>query len=291
MRYRINHVTTYDYSESVSISHNEARLVPRATTYQRPLGARLSVEPTATVMVEDVDYFGNVAHFFILQEAHVRLSVKATSEVELLPFEPPALALSMAWEQVREHVQSDRSLEGLRALEFGMDSPQIQKATPGLVEYAAQSFTPRRPVLEAVFDLTRRIQADFAYIPGSTNVSTPLSTVLATRQGVCQDFAHLEIGMLRAFGIPACYVSGYIQTVPAPGQPKLEGADATHAWVSAYCPGFGYVDFDPTNGCIPRDEHITLARGRDFSDASPLRGVILGGGDHVVRVGVDVVRV
>ena len=290
MRYQIHHVTTYEYSESVSISHNEARLVPRVTGYQRPLGTRLLVEPAATVMVEDADYYGNVLHFFTLQEAHVRLSVTANSEVELLPFEPPALALSMAWEHVRERVRADRTQEGLRALEFSMESPQVEK-TPGLREYAAESFTPKRPVFEAVFELTRRIQADFAYIPGSTNVSTPLSTVLETRQGVCQDFAHLEIGMLRAFGIPACYVSGYIQTVPAPGQPKLQGADATHAWVSVYCPGFGYVDFDPTNGCIPRDEHITLARGRDFSDVSPLRGVILGGGDHIVRVGVDVTRV
>jgi transglutaminase-like putative cysteine protease len=290
MRYRVRHLTTYEYSESVSICHNEARLVPRRTPHQRPLGTRLSIEPTASVLVEDGDYFGNVVHFFTLQEAHTRLAVTAMSEVEIAPYEPPVLALSMAWETVRDRARADRSAEGLRALEFSMPSPYIRKARE-LEEYGAGCFTPKRPLLEAVFELTRKIQAEFEYLPGATTLSTPLHEVLARRQGVCQDFAHLEIGVLRAFGLPACYVSGYVETAPPPGQPKLQGADASHAWMSVWCPGFGYVDFDPTNGCMPRDEHITLARGRDFGDVSPLRGVILGGGEHIVRVGVDVYRV
>lgn len=289
MRYRVNHVTVYEYSESVSIGHNEARLVPRVTPHQRPIRTRLSIEPTAAVLVEDRDYFGNVLHFFTLQESHTRLAVTASSEVELLPVEPPALELSLPWEIVRDRVRADRSVEGLRAFEFTMESAYV-RATPGLAEYALTSFTPGRPLLEAVFELTRRIQADFTYVPGSTTVSTPLEEVLSKRQGVCQDFAHLEIGMLRALGLPACYVSGYVHSAPPPGQPKLQGVDASHAWLSVWCPGFGYVDFDPTNGCMPSDEHITLARGRDFGDASPLRGVILGGGGHAVRVAVDVQR-
>lgn len=290
MHYRIRHVTSYEYSESVSICHNEARLVPLTTSHQRPLGTRISIEPTASVLVSDVDYFGNTTHFFTLQEAHHRLSVIASSDVEVTPYESPALALSIGWEAVRDRARIDRSAESLRALEYTFESPYV-RGTLGLQEYAMTSFGPKRPILEAVFDLTKRIQADFKYLPGSTNVSTPVDEVFARRRGVCQDFAHLEIAMLRACGLPACYVSGYVHNSPAPGQTKLQGADASHAWVSVWCPGFGYVDFDPTNGSVPRDEHITLARGRDFGDASPLRGVILGGGEHSVRVGVDVHRV
>jgi transglutaminase-like putative cysteine protease len=198
--------------------------------------------------------------------------------------------LSAAWELVRDSVRLDVSPDGLRALEYTLESPYV-RFSDALFEYAAPSFTARRPLLEAVFDLTRRVFADFKYEPGSTTVATPVDEVLKTRRGVCQDFAHLQLGMLRMLGLPARYVSGYIHTVPPGGQSRLQGADATHAWLSVYCPGFGYVDFDPTNGAIPKDQHITLAWGRDFSDTSPLRGVILGGGEHRVRVGVDVVRI
>jgi len=290
MRYRISHLTSYEYSEPVSICHNEARLVPLATSHQRPLTTRISIEPTASVLVEDRDYFGNVTHFFTLQEAHLRLAVTAVSEVEVNPYEAPALSLSMAWEAVRDRARSDRSAEGLRAFEYSLASAH-PRPSPLLLEYASSTFSPKRPLLEAVYELTKRIHTEFRYLPGSTTVSTPVEEVFEKRQGVCQDFAHLEIAMLRGLGLPACYVSGYVNTAPAPGQPKLQGADASHAWISVWCPGFGYVDFDPTNGTLPRDEHITLARGRDFADVSPIRGVILGGGDHRVRVAVDVHRV
>jgi transglutaminase-like putative cysteine protease len=290
MLYRVSHSTTYEYSDAVSICHNEARLSPRRTEYQSPLSTRLVIEPAAAVLAEDRDYFGNVVHFFTLEEAHLRLSVTACSEIDLLPYERPALSLSPAWESVRDAVRQDRSGEGLRALEYTLDSPHVRQL-PGLLDYAQPSFGKGRPLLEAVFELTTRIFTEFKYEPGSTSVATPLATVLETRRGVCQDFAHLQIGMLRALGLPARYVSGYIHNAPPPGQAKLQGADASHAWLSVWCPGFGYVDFDPTNGSIPSDEHLTLAWGRDFSDTSPLRGVILGGGNHLVRVGVDVVRV
>lgn len=290
MRYRIVHTTTYEYRESVSICHNEARLVPRSTAWQKPAGTRLTVEPTALALVEERDYFGNVVHFFTLEESHLRLAVTAVSEVEILPYEPPALALSPAWETVRDGVHKDLGLDGLRALEYTLESPHV-RFSEDLVAYAADSFAPGRPLLEAVFDLTRRIYADFKYEPGSTTVATPVDQVLKTRKGVCQDFAHLQIAMLRSLGLPVRYVSGYVHNAPRPGQPRLTGADASHAWLSAFCPGFGYVDFDPTNGLIPKDEHITLAWGRDFSDTSPLKGVILGGGAHGVRVGVDVLPI
>jgi transglutaminase-like putative cysteine protease len=289
MRYRIAHTTTYEYSEPVSICHNEARLVPRATPCQRPLGTRLAIEPSLAELAEDRDYFGNAVHFFALEEAHFRFSVTAFSEVEVTPYEQPVLALSPAWELVRDAVRQDFSPDGLRALEYTLESPYVRFGD-GLFEYAAPSFSARRPLLEAVFDLTRRVFADFKYEPGSTTVATPLAEVLETRRGVCQDFAHLELGMLRMLGLPARYVSGYVHNAAPAGQRRLQGADATHAWLSVYCPGFGYVDFDPTNGTIPKDEHITLAWGRDFSDTSPLRGVILGGGEHRVRVGVEVQR-
>jgi transglutaminase-like putative cysteine protease len=289
MRYKVAHTTTYEYSEPVSICHNEARLVPRATPYQRPAGTRLAIEPSAAELYEERDYFGNVVHLFALEEAHLRFSVTAYSDVEVSAFEQPVLTLSPAWESVRDSVRRDASPDGLRALEYTLESPYV-RFSDGLFEYAAQSFFARRPLLEAVFELTRRVFADFKYEPGSTTIATPLADVLETRRGVCQDFAHLELGMLRMLGLAARYVSGYVHNAPSAGQPRLQGADASHAWLSVYCPGFGYVDFDPTNGCIPKDEHITLAWGRDFSDTSPLRGVIIGGGEPRVRVGVDVLR-
>jgi transglutaminase-like putative cysteine protease len=290
MRYRIVHTTTYEYRESVSICHNEARLVPRTTSCQKPSGTRIVVEPTPAALVEERDYFGNVVHSFTLQEAHLRLAVSAVSEVELVPYEPPALALSPAWESVRDGVKRDLTFEGLRALEYTLESPHV-RVSDELRAYALPSFVAGRPLLEAVFELTRRIFADFKYEPGSTTVATPVEEVLSTRRGVCQDFAHLQIGMLRSLGLPVRYVSGYVHNAPREGQPRLTGADASHAWLSAFCPGYGFVDFDPTNGLIPKDEHITLAWGRDFSDTSPLRGVILGGGTHGVRVGVDVLPI
>lgn len=290
MRYRVSHSTSYEYSDPVSICHNEARLVPRATPLQKLLSARLSIEPTATVLASDTDYFGNVVHFFTLQEAHFRFAVVAQSEVDVTSLERPALSLSPAWESVRDRARSDRSADGLRALELSLESPYVRLG-PALVDYASRSFARGRPLLDAVFELTRRLRDDFKYRPGTTTVATPVEEVLERREGVCQDFAHLELAMLRSLGLPARYVSGYVHTAPPSGRPRLQGADASHAWIAVWCPGFDYVDFDPTNGCIPSDEHVTLGWGRDFGDASPLRGVILGGGEHRVRVGVDVTRV
>jgi transglutaminase-like putative cysteine protease len=289
MVYRISHVTSYEYSEAVSICHNEARLTPRATDQQRVLRSQLLVEPAVASLAQETDYFGNVVHWFSLQEAHTRLSVTAMSEVDVKRFEPPAAALSGPWESARDKIRTARSPESLGAYELTFESAHV-KLDSDLAEYARASFAPGRPLLEAALDLTRRIHAEFEYDPGSTTVATPPKDVLKARRGVCQDFAHLEIAMLRSLGLAARYVSGYVYNRPREGERVLTGADASHAWLGLYVPGFGYVDLDPTNGVIPSDEHVTLAWGRDFSDASPLKGVILGGGAHRLTVAVEVAR-
>ena len=287
MRYRVTHTTTYAYEEAVSVSHNEARITPRRTASQSPQRTQLVVDPMPSALISDVDYFGNTMHFFSLEESHQRLTVTAVSDVDVDAMPTPAPGLTPAWESVPEMIRRDRSRPGIEAVGYVFASPLVQ-FDQDVQAYAAESFMPGRPVLEAAYELTRRIHADFTYEPGATSISTPLSAVMRNRHGVCQDFAHLEIAMLRSFGLPARYVSGYLRTRPAPGRPRLTGADASHAWLSLYCPGFGYLDLDPTNGTIPSDEHVTVAWGRDFGDVSPLKGVILGGGAHDLTVSVDV---
>jgi transglutaminase-like putative cysteine protease len=241
-------------------------------------------------MDRDCDYFGNAVHYFSLTEAHKTLAVTAVSDVELEPYTPPNPAASEAWEVVHDSLENARTKAELAARELTFDSPHVRPDAE-LLAFASSSFPPGRPLLEAALDLTRRIHRDFTYQPGSTSVATPLSEVLRTRRGVCQDFAHLAIAMLRGLGLAARYVSGYVFNRPSDEGVRPSGADASHAWVGVFSPRFGYVDFDPTNGIIPTNEHVTLGWGRDFSDASPLKGVILGGGEHTVRVAVDVVRV
>jgi transglutaminase-like putative cysteine protease len=287
MRYRVTHTTTYAYEDAVSVSHNEARITPRRTPGQSPERTQLLVEPPPTSLVSDTDYFGNTVHFFSLEESHEKLSVTAVSDVDVGGIVAPAFGLTPCWEDVPELVRNERTRTGLDAVGYTFESPFV-RTERGLREYAAESFGPGRPLLDAAFELTRRIHQDFKYEQGVTSIVTPLAEVMVARRGVCQDFAHLEIAMLRSLGIPARYVSGYLRTRPAPGRTHLTGADASHAWLSVYCPGFGYIDLDPTNGSIPLDEHVTVAWGRDFGDVSPLKGVILGGGRHTLRVSVDV---
>jgi transglutaminase-like putative cysteine protease len=288
MAYRVSHTTAYEYAEPVSICHNEARLTPRTTDRQRLVRSQLLVHPGVQTMDQDRDYFGNVVHYFSLTEAHRTISVTAVSDVALEPFELPDVAASEPWDEVRETLRHGHTLEMLVGRELTYDSP-LARPTADIVAYAASSFPAGRPILDAVLELTQRIHADFEYHPGSTSVATPVAEVLATRRGVCQDFAHLELAMLRGLGLAARYVSGYVYNRPEGdgGRPNM---DASHAWLSVYSPRFGYLDFDPTNGSMPTDEHVTLGWGRDFSDVSPLKGVILGGGQHSVRVAVDMVR-
>jgi transglutaminase-like putative cysteine protease len=288
MIYRITHHTTYVYSEPVSLCHNLGHLTPRNGSRQSCLHSRLLVSPVPAVTSESVDYFGNRMTFFTIQEPHRELTVSAHQVTEVWPFDAPAPSATPPWEVVRDLLRGDTSAAGLDAYQFTFDSSYI-KGAPDLTAYATASFAPDRPVLEAVLDLTHRIHKDFRYDPAATTVTTPLHRILSTRRGVCQDFAHLEIGCLRSLGLAARYVSGYLLTMPPPGQARLVGADASHAWASFYCPGAGWIDVDPTNDLIPSDKHIVLAWGRDYGDVSPIKGVILGGGQHSVKVSVDVV--
>jgi transglutaminase-like putative cysteine protease len=285
MNYRVSHVTTYSYEELASVCHNELRLTPRVGARQRPRRTQLRVDPTPSALVAELDFFGNQVHLLTLQEPHRRLVITAKSDVEVTPPAPPGA--TPPWEAVRERLRHDRGAEALDAYQFAFESPRVA-FDDDVLAYAASSFPPGREGLAGVCDLTRRIHADFAYDQGATTVATPVADVLRERRGVCQDFAHLEIACLRALGLSARYVSGYILTTPPPGAPRLVGADASHAWVSVWLGDAGWVDVDPTNDQLPSDQHITVGWGRDYADVSPLRGVVLGGGEHQVTVAVDV---
>jgi len=289
MIYQVTHTTTYRYSEPVALCQNLAHLMPRPGPRQTSRDFNLDIAPLPAVRTTRVDYFGNPEVFFIVQEPHRCLTVQATHVDEVLPIAPPDANQTAPWEDVRSLLASQCNPEILEAYEFAFDSHHIH-ASAELMEYAAQSFPPGRPILEAALDLTARIHADFRYDRTATTISTSLHEVFVSRRGVCQDFAHLQIACLRSLGLAARYVSGYLSTKPPPGQKKLIGADASHAWVSLYCADAGWIDLDPTNNVLPSDSHILLAWGRDYDDVSPIKGVILGGGKPTVTVGVDVNR-
>ncbi len=286
MTYRVSHTTSYHYEEMASVCHNELRLTPRTGARQRPRRTQLRVDPTPSALVPYLDFFGNQMHFLTFQEPHRQLTITAKSDVEVMAAAPPDP--TPPWELVRDRVRTDRGAGALDAYQFVFESPQVELDTADILDYALPSFPPDRPVLEGVRDLTGRIHAEFAYDRAATTVSTPVAEVLRERRGVCQDFAHLEIACLRALGLPARYVSGYILTTPPPGAPRLVGADASHAWLAVWLGDAGWVDVDPTNDQLPGDQHITVAWGRDYGDVSPLRGVVLGGGAHEMTVAVDV---
>jgi transglutaminase-like putative cysteine protease len=287
MTYEIVHQTLYEYSESVTISHHAARLEPKVLPHQHSISFDLEIHPAPALRKLRHDYFNNRVCFFSIQEMHPRLAITARSQVTVAPATPPDLSLSPPWESVAALFRHPVSPEVVAPYEFAFDSPHVE-AMPELGEYARASFLPGAPLLAAALDVSKRIYRDFKYDAVATTVSTPLSEVLEKRCGVCQDFAHLAIGCLRSLGLPARYVSGYLRTHPAPGQERLAGADASHAWFSIFCPSVGWVDFDPTNNMIPGEEHITVAYGRDFGDVSPVSGILVGGGRHEVSVAVDV---
>lgn len=288
MIYRIEHVTRYAYSSPVGLSFQVAHLRPRDDDEQTCLSSGLAIEPAPERVDHGQDYFGNELARFELVSPHKTLIITATSEVDVnristVPTE------SAKWEDVRQYFAETRWGHDAdsAAAEFLFPSPMVPH-TPSLREYASASFAPERPIVEAAVDLMTRIHEEFEFDPTATHVTTSVETVLEIRRGVCQDFAHLMIGCLRALGLPARYVSGYLLTEPPEGQARLIGADASHAWVALYVPDYGWLALDPTNNIVPGDKHIMLAWGRDFGDVSPLRGVILGGGEHEVDVGVTV---
>jgi len=290
-RYHVVHETRYVYESRVAVAQQLLHLTPRELPWQRLLAHRIEIDPVPSETTEHQDYFGNLVRHAVLDSPHESLTVRAESEVSVgargggeRPQNSPA------WESVRDRLHAAQEANLLEAAEFRFESPHIRFGN-SLHRYAAGSFPPARPFVEAVVELNHRIHEDFVFDDSATGVATPLDEVLEMRRGVCQDFAHLMTGCLRVLGLPARYVSGYILTTPPPGQVRMVGADASHAWMSAFCPGRGWVDFDPTNDLVVGDEHITLAWGRDFSDVAPMRGVILGGGDQELEVHVTVTQI
>ena len=287
MKLRVWHETSYRYTEPVTLGHNQVRLTPRSFARQECTSSRLSIEPFPAMQRSWQDAFGNDVTYFTFEEPHLELGITMHATVNVLPCEPTSIASSYTWEEVRRMLVENPRDALLDAALFSFPSPFVPLDSP-VRAFAAPSFSPGRPLLEVVRDLTRRIHAEFRYDPQATSLQTTLPELLELRRGVCQDFAHLQIACLRAYGLAARYVSGYLMTRPAPGKTKLIGADASHAWVAVYFPDAGWIDFDPTNDTIPSDEHITLAWGRDYSDVSPIKGFFLGGGPSMLQVSVDV---
>jgi len=286
MKYRVRHSTVYAYGETVPNCQNEAHLKPRNVAYQKCLSSTLTVSPRPATLVERTDYFGNHVSFFTIEEGHRQLAITAESVVAVAAPAVPLIANSTPWEDTVAALSAYMPIN-FEARHFTFGSPYVP-LSDDLALFARQSFTPGRKLLEAVLDLTHRIFEGFKFDPAATCVNTPPSEVLRLRKGVCQDFAHLEIGCLRSLGLAARYVSGYLLSDPPPGQPKLVGADVSHAWVSIYLPEFGWYDLDPTNDIAPSTRHVTLGWGRDYGDICPIKGVFIGGGQHTMRVSVDV---
>jgi len=290
MNYHITHRTLYEYAAPVSVSHHVARLEPRDTATQTRESFSLQVFPEPALRKARTDYFGNQLCFFAIQEIHSKLEIITSSRVTVQPKKTVQNESTAPWESVADMFRDPVLPEVVEPYQFVFDSPQV-RASQELADYARESFGKDTPLLAGARDLTRRIFGDFKFDSRATTVATPLEAVWQTRRGVCQDFAHLGIACLRSIGLPARYVSGYLRTCPPEGKERLVGVDASHAWFRIFCPGTGWVDFDPTNNVQPAEEHIIVAYGRDFGDVSPVAGILTGGGRHVVKVAVDVAPV
>ena len=292
MRFRVRHITSYQYPARVTHCYNLANVVPRNTPRQTCLDSRISVSPSPATTNRREDYFGNLAYHFEIQRPHKELSITVESEVELQPESHDLdLDFGISYGEAMDYLERASTMEIIGAREYLLDSPMV-KMSQAIKDYAKPSFANlSRPLNTCVRELTERIFNDFKYDPGFTHVATPLSDVIEHKRGVCQDFAHLEVACLRSMGVPAKYVSGYIETLPPPGQEKMVGADATHAWIAYFSPEQGWVEFDPTNNTMAGIQHIVTAFGRDYYDVTPLKGVIYGGGsDSSLQVSVDVAR-
>ncbi len=291
MRFRVSHLTRYDYVEPVSLCHSLLHLKPpRQSPRQSCTASQIRVDPWPAVNREHEDFFGNRVNYFSIQQAHSSLEVTAVSEVEVVAPDLAVFSDSLPWEIALERLRERREASMARARIFTLPSP-LAPLDPATVELAASSFPPGRPILEGASDLMGRIFREFEYDPHFTSVATPVAEVMSHRRGVCQDFAHVAISGLRGLGLAARYVSGYLETLPPPGQVKLQGSDASHAWFSVLVPDLGWIDFDPTNDLVPGEQHIVTAVGRDFQDVTPMRGIFYGGGGHDLTVAVDVNRI
>lgn len=291
MKYQLTHRTKYTYEGAVTVSHHLARLAPRSLPGQRCPWHELEIKPVPVGRGVHVDSYGNATTYFEIEGKHEVLEVTARSLVEVQPSVHPDPRFTPPWESVRDACQLEKLTPGSEAGAFRFASPMVPVGEDFL-NYARADFWPGRPILEAVLALTQRIFTEFKFDAKATEVATPVTEVLKKRAGVCQDFAHLMLACLRSLGLPARYVSGYLETAPPPGKKRLTGADASHAWISVFCgESAGWIDTDPTNNLLPGERHITVAWGRDFSDVSPLRGVTLGAGGQKLSVAVDVLPV
>ncbi|HEX9259750.1 MAG TPA: transglutaminase family protein [Acidimicrobiales bacterium] len=289
IRYHVTHRTLYLYDEPVTSGHTLAHLVPREAPWQQVQSASVRVDPVALEQSDHLDRWGNRITYVSVEQPHDHLEVLSEAEVTVWPQLWPAETDS--WEVVVAATTTDTSEDGLLARACVLPSRHVP-VDAAVADYAAPSFPRGRPIAEALGDLSERIHRDFVFDPAATEVSTPLADVLSSRRGVCQDFAHLAIGCLRSVGLGARYVSGYIETVPIPGQPRLVGADASHAWCSVRLPGWGWLDVDPTNDQLPPERHVTVAWGRDYDDVAPVRGVVFGPSTRqTLEVAVDVHRI
>jgi transglutaminase-like putative cysteine protease len=289
MLLHVLHETSYDYRPLVRTAQHMTHLKPAATPRQELLSHRLTVDPIPGRQTESVDVYGNTRTFFSLQFGHEALHVQAESLVSTSAAEDPET--SLPWDTVAERMRYHRGTRYDPASEFVFSSPYVPRDS-AFTSYAQASFPKGRPLLDAARDLMRRIHADFEFATSATNVNTPALEALALRKGVCQDLAHVMLGCLRSLNLPGRYVSGYLLTQPPPGKPRLVGSDASHAWVALYLPaedGAGtWAELDPTNDRSPGEDYVTLATGRDYSDVSPMRGVIHGSANHSLRVAVTV---
>jgi len=281
MLYRAQHTTLYRYEAPVSQCLSEVRLTPRALPWQTLLERTILTTPEPASVDERKDYYGNVVSLLSILERHDRFTTVATSVVRV-EARPSPVESSLAWEEVRDEIASQRTPDAVDVIEFVFDSPFVT-TDPELAAFARPSFEPGRPLFAAVSDLSHRIHEQFTYRPTVTTIDTPVLESLRTKKGVCQDFAHVMIAALRSLGLPARYVSGYLRSGA-----DYQGAEASHAWVSVFLPERGWIDFDPTNDVIPGTGHITLAWGRDYGDVAPVKGVALGGGRQAVEVQVRV---
>ncbi|WP_179007215.1 transglutaminase family protein [Winogradskyella forsetii] len=285
------HKTKYTYEHGASFCHNMTTIKPKTFPGQTLLDYNLEITPTPTDLSERLDFFGNAVTRFSIQQHHKELLVIARSKVERnyeaqINDEQFSIGKKVTIEDTLKHLKKTDA-DSIDVRQFVMPSPLISKGNEDIANYASKSFKPQRSFYEATYELMQRIYTDFDFVPGFTNIATPLTEVMTAKKGVCQDFAQIAIACVRSMGLPAKYVSGYIETVPPEGKEKLIGTDASHAWFSVYLPNFGWVDFDPTNNQIPKDQHIVVAHGRDYYDVPPLKGVIYSMGKNKMEVSVD----
>ena len=292
MIFNVKHTTKYEYNAPVIYCHNIATLRPRESKGQQLLDYKIQITPQPAEISERIDFFGNYITRFSIQTEHIELKVTTKSKIvrDYAQFQDSFFSEACRGITLDQTLLALRSTDPdiLDARQYILESIFIGRADNNIRDYAEVSFKRNRSVFDAAFELMQRIYTDFQFVSGFTSISTPVAEVMKEKKGVCQDFAQIAIACIRSVGLPARYVSGYIETVPPKGKEKLVGADASHAWFSIFIPGFGWVDFDPTNNLIPMDQHIVVGWGRDYYDVPPLKGVVYGSGKSKLKVAVDI---